>query len=292
MKMETGMTTQELGITDLITEGFRRYFRNFKNILFIYLCTVLPASFLSSAVGAAFSLLGDLSSSALKESESLGLLLCSGVGLLSLLTGILAGAAGFWATLAVARLIEDDILDRNPGWKEALRASARRLLSAIGTSIAMAVLLVLLMLCLIVPGLIFSIYWLFTPYAVVLRGLGGQQALDYSKSLVTDRWWMVLITYFVFGIVTVAVCLPVMLGLAVLSLVPFTGFLTTTALQIAAALFTVLMVVYFLNLDYLCSGGPGGTASVPAAASAPIARPFGDAPELPQFRLPDRRDEG
>jgi hypothetical protein len=92
--------------------------------------------------------------------------------------------------------------------------------------------------------------------------------------------------------VTVAACVPVVLGAAAVSLVPFAGFLANPAVQIAAALFTVLMVVFFLNVDYLRYGVPGGAAFVPAAAPAPPARPFSDAPELPQFRLPDRRDEG
>jgi hypothetical protein len=290
MNMENAIVTRELSFSDLVSEGFHRFVRNIKGIVLIFLCTVLPANLVSTLIGVTFSLLGKLNASALEESNTISLMLCSGLGAASLFSGILISVIQLWATIAVARLVEDDVLDRNPDWKEALRQTWHRLLSAIGTSLLMGFYLMVLSFCLVIPGLIYSIYWVFTPYVVTLRGVGGQQAMDYSKSLVNDRWWLVLVTAFVFAIVGLLLLLPVMLVSAIFSLIPYAGFLTNTLLQIAAALLTVLMVVFFLNLDYCRSGVPAAESLQPSAL-APIApKPLklsADAPELPRFKMPD-----
>ena len=44
---------------------------------------------------------------------------------------------------------------------------------------------------LIVPGIILSVFWVFTEAAVILRGKQYMRALDYSYALVQGRWWRV-----------------------------------------------------------------------------------------------------
>jgi hypothetical protein len=290
MNMEKAIIAQELSISDLAAEGLHRYVRNFKAILLIFICTVLPANLLSTLIGGAWSLLGKINPSALEESNTISLMLCSGFGTVSLLTGILIGVVQLWATIAVARVVEDDILDRHTDWKAALRQTYHRLWSVIGTSILMGFFLMLLSLCLILPGFIYSIYWVFTPYVAALRGMGGQQAMDYSKSLVSGRWWLAFSTFIIFSLLVLLFLLPVMLLTTIISLIPFVGFLTNTVIQIAAALLTVLMVVFFLNIDYCRSGVPAAGNLQPSTATSRAAETSNltaDAPELPRFRLPD-----
>ena len=48
-----------------------------------------------------------------------------------------------------------------------------------------------LTLLLIVPGVIWVIYYSFFLFVVALRGLSGKPALDYSKAIVKGQWWRV-----------------------------------------------------------------------------------------------------
>lgn len=61
------------------------------------------------------------------------------------------------------------------------------------------------LLLLIVPGIIFSIWFSFAPTAVALEGKKTREALTYSKSLVVGRWfqvlWYILAPSFVFMII-------------------------------------------------------------------------------------------
>ncbi|MFA5937245.1 MAG: hypothetical protein WC822_05230, partial [Candidatus Paceibacterota bacterium] len=53
---------------------------------------------------------------------------------------------------------------------------------------------------LVIPGIIFSIWFSFTTYAVVLDNARGTAALSASKKLVVGRWWAVLVRLFIPGI--------------------------------------------------------------------------------------------
>lgn len=46
---------------------------------------------------------------------------------------------------------------------------------------------------LLIPFLTYSVYWLFSLPAVVLRNKSGKAALDYSKKLVEGRWWRTML---------------------------------------------------------------------------------------------------
>lgn len=48
-----------------------------------------------------------------------------------------------------------------------------------------------LSLLLIVPGIIFAVFYIFATEALFLRNYGGMQALLYSKRLVEGNWWVI-----------------------------------------------------------------------------------------------------
>ncbi len=53
------------------------------------------------------------------------------------------------------------------------------------------ILLTIGFILLIVPGIILTVFWVFTEAAVILRGKQYMSALDYSYALVQGRWWRV-----------------------------------------------------------------------------------------------------
>lgn len=117
---------------------------------------------------------------------SLVLLLSTAVGL----------SAQFAIFYGVKRAYEHQPLE----WKSIVREARAHFLPFVGTSILQTVLLSLLCIALIVPGIIFGVYWMFAQAAVVFTGKRGMQALRYSKALVKGRWWSVLGRFVILGI--------------------------------------------------------------------------------------------
>lgn len=100
---------------------------------------------------------------------------------------VLLALGGIIMTIAVfmylLRLIEGKQIDTEQLIWEALHKSPL----VIGTALLQLVLLVVLYLLLIIPGVIFTVFWIFTLYVVVYYDKGRMAALDESKSIVRGR---------------------------------------------------------------------------------------------------------
>lgn len=57
------------------------------------------------------------------------------------------------------------------------------------TYVIYVVLIILLFLLLIIPGIIFMVYWYVFSYVVLDQGLTGMDALKKSKAMITGNWW-------------------------------------------------------------------------------------------------------
>jgi hypothetical protein len=57
----------------------------------------------------------------------------------------------------------------------------------------------------IVPGLIFVIWFLFAPYAVIVERHGPLQSLSYSRAIVRGHWWRTAAIVTIVGIILVVV---------------------------------------------------------------------------------------
>ncbi|MFA6583620.1 MAG: hypothetical protein WCS77_04915 [Elusimicrobiaceae bacterium] len=86
--------------------------------------------------------------------------------------------------LAVAGLLDG----RAPSAREAYNAAFQYALPGLWLSLLKILFLVPLFLCLLVPGVIFHVFWSFALAAVALRGKKGIAALKYSYALVSDNW--------------------------------------------------------------------------------------------------------
>jgi len=121
--------------------------------------------------------------------------------------------------------------------------------TAIYTQILLAIFIVLLLLALIIPGIIFLVYWFFTINAIILSKKEGKAAMDYSKSLVKGRWWEVLGYLLVIGILPIIVIAA--FGLLTLA-IPDTSplmILVSTVSDIIFAYCIVGMTVYYRSLE-------------------------------------------
>ena len=153
--------------------------------------------------------------------------------------------------MAVAFVVEHSLRGENIGYRQALRQSFSRWGSVIGTGILAGLIIFGLTLLLIVPGIIWGVYYLFIVYIVALRGQGGKKALDYSKSLVKGRWWRVFGVFFVVGLLTFVFILIVDLPFGFMPVNFLTDVLSGILADIVWSFFTIATVLFFLNLDYL-----------------------------------------
>lgn len=78
------------------------------------------------------------------------------------------------------------------------------------TNIVQVLWLMVLFLLLIIPWIIYSIFWYFSIFTVLYYWVRGRGALQKSKSIVQWRWWETIINLIVYGILFVVIYCIVM----------------------------------------------------------------------------------
>lgn len=79
--------------------------------------------------------------------------------------------------------------DKKASCQKAKEILHSRIVKLIGLGIVQTIALAILFILLIIPGIIFSIYWMFAGYFVLFRGKGIFESLKESMNLVKDNWW-------------------------------------------------------------------------------------------------------
>jgi hypothetical protein len=174
---------------------------------------------------------------------------------------LLEGFIGIIATMAIAFAVKQSLEGKRIEFGPALKKALFKWPYAFVTNLILGIFLLGLFLLLIVPGIIFYVFWMFTLYVVVLKDIHWKSALDYSRSIVKGRWWTVFGYSIVFGLISLGVAL----GLGIITIfVPETYFTTLvidTVLDIMIAFFTVVYAVFFINFDYTKMKETAGTVT-------------------------------
>ncbi|MCA9495795.1 MAG: hypothetical protein KC589_02540 [Nanoarchaeota archaeon] len=140
---------------------------------------------------------------------------------------------------------------------ESFDFTVSRLFYLIFTSILQTILLIFLFILLIVPGLIFSIYWIFVYLAVLFREKSFFNALVYSFNLVRNNWWRTLGYLVILLLIIIAVA---MIFFFIFGLIMFFGnlnntlYLIMTFIQILVVLpfnyfLVIFLIQYFLAIE-------------------------------------------
>jgi hypothetical protein len=126
-------------------------------------------------------------------------------------------------------------------------------------------------LLLIIPGIIFAVWFLFAPYVLIIKDTRGISALAISRQLVRGNWWYVLGTPLVCGIVY-GICIYAPFGILHVLLtfgLKFPDDLFILIFQISSGLemiaLTVVYVLMFKNL--MAIKGTGIVCSPPKKAT-------------------------
>lgn len=98
-----------------------------------------------------------------------------------------------WISIALAQTTKA-LLNNEPvkKFQEVLSANSKYIGSVIWVSILVALIVIGGTLLLIVPGVIFSIWYAFAFYAVIFENKTGGGALQASKNMVAGRWWEIV----------------------------------------------------------------------------------------------------
>lgn len=97
-----------------------------------------------------------------------------------------------WASMALAKFL-GQLITKKPidGYRESFSATSHLIWPVIYTSLLVALVVLGGTILLIIPGIIFSIWFSFTYYTIVFEEKRGVAALSASKAMVVGRWWAI-----------------------------------------------------------------------------------------------------
>lgn len=173
--------------------------------------------------------------------EGLTTVIIQGASSLVLLYGIVA-----------MMLYAKQVIDKNETSNESLLKLARsRYFESLIVCIISGIFLSLLFILLIVPGIIFMIYWEFAFSIVVLTGLTSLKALSKSKEIVKGRWWQTLGYSVVISIVLIVAMVIVGFVSGLFDLIhPVVGTLIMTTGNFIVVIFSsIISAIFYLNFE-------------------------------------------
>lgn len=221
------LSKRDFSITDVIQMGWEIYCKRFKVIIGIIGIGAVPGGIANYLI----------------VNDPRGLQVSTGI---LLLVNIVLMAIAYMAVVVLV----DATVNQNKeiDWRTAVQKSYSQLGNCIGTSLLAGIIVLGLSLLLLIPGIIWSMYYTFLLQVIILHGLSGKTALNYSKSLVKGRWWRIFMRVFILGVI---VAVPSMILSGVLSVVPhgLKEFISIIINLLAMGFHVVGMTIIFLNLD-------------------------------------------
>ncbi len=243
-----------LGVGEILDVAITIYRRNARTLLTLVFVVVAPFEILSALFQA----------SALPEDE---LITETQPGTIEVNDALWVGIAGFAvvallsfvgatiATGACFKAIADGYLGERAEWRPALAYAARRLHSILWVTVLGALLSVLGLLLVVIPGVYLYVAFAVAVPVLLTEGVRGRKALGRSRRLVKGRWWgtfgVVLL-----GTILVAIVEGALLGLsAAVTTVdtadPTLGsFLFNTAATVLASLIATPFAAAFITVLY------------------------------------------
>ena len=233
--MEQALLTKKLSIKEILSFSWKIYKTNF-NIIFITVFAIyFPINFILS-----FLPQGDISEN---SSDFFNYLKYS---------SILEGFLGIITTIAIALIVKNFIEKKHIKMKELLKQSITVWPAVLGTSILLGLWLGLYFL-IIIPGIIFFVYWMFSIYVAIFKKIYFKKAMNYSKKLVKGRWIQVFLyslTFVLLLILTISVSSILFSIINKLFLnISLITIITDTFLNIIATYYSVVFIIFFINLD-------------------------------------------
>lgn len=161
-----------------------------------------------------------------------------------------------WVAMALTKNLGAIIVKKSAiGAKESFTTTSGLIWPVIYTSILVMLIVLGGTIMLIIPGIIFSIWYTFTYYAIIFEEKKGVAALKASKELVTGRWWAIFWRLFAPGlfyaliliIITYAITYGLAYMLSGMTYVLVNGILTSIVSSIISPLTALVTIVLYYS---------------------------------------------
>ncbi len=242
--------------TELIVNSWDLYGKNWRKFLPFIILLFLPTLILS-ALGTITLYL-----SVYMPSSSLA----SNIVILIVFAASMVFA--IWVTVALAKTMLDCLLAKPTEWKETFSASSNLIWPVIYVSFLVTLIVLGGTLLLIIPGIIFAVWYSFAFYTVIFENARGFNALSSSKSLVVGRLWPIMwrlaITTLIFGFINSALSYALAFLIRLLPLPIFIQSASASALtSLAGAIIAPLSAGAILILYQSAKQNPVGPSVPP-----------------------------
>lgn len=234
--MKKQLEAQLLSIGELLSFGWRLYNEHFSDILRIILWVYIPINLIIALVPLEWTVPDD--------GVGGGPVTFSFAPFLEIFIGLIAA-------IAIATLVEQTVQGEALAWSAALWHGLARWLPALGVELLGVLIILGLTFLLIIPGIIWAIYYAFSLYVVALRNVHGRRALAYSKGLVQGQWWRVCGILLMTSLLGQVVLVVISALLLLIADNPVAEFIINSAIDVIAGFFTVVTALFFLNTDYV-----------------------------------------
>ncbi len=226
--------------SELVSEGWYLYIKNWRKFL-PYLTILFVPTVILSLLGISSLYL----SVYLPQSSLPSNLIIIAVSAASFVLNI-------WASIALTKALSAQLMGRPVEWKESFTTSNYLIWPVIYTSILMFLIVMGGFLLLIIPGIIFSVWYNFYFYSLVIENKKGLAALNNSKSLVVGRWWPIIwrlaVPAVVFGFLNVFIVTIISF---LIKLIPLTQFLAMALNSSLTSLVGIIVAPFSLGASLI-----------------------------------------
>lgn len=156
--------------------------------------------------------------------------------------------AMLWLTVVMIEFLARSLKGEKAALQDIYKTALKKLPMAILISVLVGLAVIGGTLLLVIPGIVFAIWFNFSIYTYTLEGKTGVEALKESKILVKGRWWSVIWRLFIVNLFWGIITSALIFGLSAIIRFPF-GDLT----KLSAGAYTGLRLLISLITDALFS---------------------------------------
>lgn len=169
-----------ISATDIITKSWELYRKHWRQLGVYLLLLFIPTLFIF-----ALSALGTRLNDFFPSSTVI-------TNIILLIIFVASLVFNLWTYITLLHATKSLLLEQTaPDWKLSFNSTSHLIGPFIYTSILTALAVLGGTLLLIIPGIIFSVWYSFVTLVVVVEGKTGIKAMRLSKNLVAGRWWSI-----------------------------------------------------------------------------------------------------
>ncbi len=226
-----------MDFVDFITEGVRIFFFRIKDFSLLALAAMIPTGLLILLAAGVLPARGTAA---------------IGVKIILLVLGLALQVVVSLITSMSSKIITQSVVDnKSISLGGAIQSASSMVGTAFMTQLLASLIVLGLSFLLFIPGVIYSIYYIFVLDAVALRDKVGKDALKYSKTLVEGQWWLIFGISMGFAIIFFILNVLITFLLGRVSGNPYFAMVPYAVTVYLAGLLGVVSTVFFLNTDFI-----------------------------------------